>query len=37
MRRQIPFALVFIFGLFMVFQYFVPHETSEWAYEFLLD
>jgi len=37
MRRQIPFALVFIFGIFMVFQYFVPHETSEWAYEFLLD
>jgi len=37
MRRQIPFALVFIFGIFMVFQYFVPHESSEWAYEFLLD
>ncbi len=37
MRRQIPFALVFIFGLFMVFQYFVPHEKSEWLYEFLLD
>lgn len=37
MKRQIPFALVFIFGLFMVFQYFVPHESSEWAYEFLLD
>jgi hypothetical protein len=37
MKRQIPFALVFIFGLFMIFQYFVPHETSEVAYEFLLD
>lgn len=37
MRRQIPFALVFIFGTFMVFQYFVPHETSEWIYEYLLD
>jgi hypothetical protein len=37
MRRQIPFALVFIAGLFMIFQYFVPHESSEWVYEFLLD
>ncbi|HOP08024.1 MAG TPA: hypothetical protein PLF13_12115 [candidate division Zixibacteria bacterium] len=37
MRRQIPYALVFIFGLFMVFQYFVPHENSEWIYEYLLD
>ncbi len=37
MKRQIPFALVFIFGSFMIFQYFVPHELSEWIYEFLLD
>ncbi|MDH3892139.1 MAG: hypothetical protein OEV49_13760 [candidate division Zixibacteria bacterium] len=37
MRRQLPFALVFIFGLFMIFQFFVPHEKSEAAYEFLLD
>ncbi len=37
MRRQIPFALVFIFGFFMIFQFFVPHETSEFFYEFLLD
>lgn len=37
MRRQLPFFLVFIFGLFMIFQYFVPHESSEWIYEFLLD
>lgn len=37
MKRQIPFALVFIFGIFMIFQYFVPHEYSEWVYEFLLD
>lgn len=37
MRRQIPFALVFIAGIFMVFQFFVPHESSEWVYEFLLD
>lgn len=37
MKREIPFALVFLFGAFMVFQYFVPHESSEWVYEFLLD
>ena len=37
MKRQIPFALVFIFGIFMIFQDFVPHEYSEWVYEFLLD
>ncbi|MBU0982462.1 MAG: hypothetical protein KKA42_01230 [candidate division Zixibacteria bacterium] len=37
MKRQIPLALVFVFGLFMIFQYFVPHEKSEWVYEFLLD
>jgi hypothetical protein len=37
MRRQIPLALVFVFGVFMIFQYFVPHENSEWVYEFLLD
>ncbi|MEW5995232.1 MAG: hypothetical protein AB1744_12695 [Candidatus Zixiibacteriota bacterium] len=37
MRRQIPLFLVFLFGVFMIFQYFVPHEASEWVYEFLLD
>ncbi len=37
MRRQVPLALVFIMGVFMIFQYFVPHEASEWVYEFLLD
>ena len=37
MKRQVPFVLVFVFGLFMIFQYFVPHENSEWVYEFLLD
>jgi hypothetical protein len=37
MRRQIPLLLVTVFGIFMVFQYFVPHESSEWVYEFLLD
>ena len=37
MKRQLPFLLVFIFGAFMVFQYYVPHESSEFVYEFLLD
>ncbi|HUV31104.1 MAG TPA: hypothetical protein VMY05_08470 [Acidobacteriota bacterium] len=37
MKRQVPLILVFVFGLFMIFQYFVPHESSEWIYEFLLD
>jgi hypothetical protein len=37
MKRQLPLALVFIFGIFMIIQYFVPHEASEWIFEFLLD
>jgi hypothetical protein len=37
MKRQLPFLLVFAFGVFMIFQYFVPHQSSEWIYEFLLD
>jgi len=37
MKRQIPVIMVFIFGVFMVFQYFSPHEISEWIYTFLMD
>ena len=37
MKQQIPRLLVLIFGMFLVFQFFVPHESSEWIYEFLLD
>lgn len=37
MKRQLPLLLVFIFGIFMIFQYFVPHESSEWIFEFFLD
>ena len=37
MKRELPFVLVFIFGLFCVIQFFVPHESFEWGYEFLLD
>lgn len=35
MKRQIPLAIIFICGIFMVFQYFVPHESSEFLYEFI--
>jgi hypothetical protein len=34
MKRQLPFVLVFIFGAFMAVQYFIPHGSSEWVYEF---
>jgi len=37
MKRQLPLLFVFLFGTFMVVQYFVPHEISEKAKEFLLD
>ncbi|UCD17417.1 MAG: hypothetical protein JSV44_00455 [Candidatus Zixiibacteriota bacterium] len=37
MKRQLPLVLVFVFGIFMIIQYFVPHESSEWIYEFFLD
>jgi hypothetical protein len=37
MRRQLPFVLVFLSGFFVIFQYFVPHQSSEFVYEFLLD
>jgi hypothetical protein len=35
MKRQLPLAIIFIGGVFMLFQYFVPHETSEFFYEFV--
>jgi len=37
MKQQIPRILVFIFGIFLIFQFFVPHESSEWVFEYLLD
>jgi hypothetical protein len=37
MKRQLPLLLVLIFGLFGIVQYFIPHEKSEWMYEYLLD
>jgi len=37
MKQQIPRLIVLVFGSFLLFQFFVPHESSEWIYEFLLD
>jgi len=37
MRRQIPIFICFIFGLFMLVQYFVPHKYSLLAYQNVLD
>lgn len=35
MKRQLPLILIFAFGMFMVVQYFIPHEASEFFYEFV--
>ncbi len=35
MKRQLPLLLIFAFGAFMVIQYFIPHEASEFFYEFV--
>jgi hypothetical protein len=35
MKRQLPLLLIFAFGAFMVVQYFIPHEGSEFFYEFV--
>lgn len=37
MKRQLPLLLVFISGIFMAVQFFVPTEFSERVYEYLLD
>lgn len=37
MKSQLPLLLVFSAGIFMVIQFFVPHGSSEFAYEYLLD
>lgn len=37
MKRQVPLALVFITGMLLVIQYFVPHDYSEFLYEYSLD
>ncbi len=35
MKRQIPLIIIFVCGTFMVVQFFVPHEKSEYLYEFV--
>jgi len=35
MKRQLPLAIIFVCGIFMLFQYFIPHEQSEFLYEFV--
>ncbi len=37
MRQQVPLIIIFIVGVFMALQYFVPHESSEFIYEYALD
>ncbi|MDM7915810.1 MAG: hypothetical protein ACE15D_14540 [Candidatus Eisenbacteria bacterium] len=37
MRRQIPIVIVFVTGLLMVIQYFVPHEASEFVFTYAND
>ena len=37
MKRQLPLAMVFIFGFAMIIQYFIPHQKSEWVNAFLMD
>ncbi|KPK98134.1 MAG: hypothetical protein AMJ90_09990, partial [candidate division Zixibacteria bacterium SM23_73_2] len=37
MRRSVPLLIVSITGFFMLIQYFIPLEESEWLYERILD
>lgn len=37
MKRQIPLILVFVSGVLLAIQYFVPSEPSQFGYEFVLD
>jgi hypothetical protein len=37
MRLQIPLLIILILGIFMALQFFVPHESSEFIYEYALD
>ncbi|MFH2035384.1 MAG: hypothetical protein ABIJ45_03190 [Candidatus Zixiibacteriota bacterium] len=37
MKRQLPLAMVFIFGFAMIIQYFIPHQASEWVNAFFMD
>jgi fumarate reductase subunit D len=37
MKGQIPLVLVFVFGLLLAIQYFIPSEASQRGYEFVLN
>ncbi len=37
MKKEIPLAIVFVAGVFMAVQFFVPHAGSEWIYEFVME
>lgn len=37
MKREFPLLIVFIGGLFMAIQFFVPDSRSEYVYEFVMD
>jgi len=37
MKKEIPLLIVFVSGLFMAVQFFVPHASSEFIYEFVME
>ncbi len=37
MKKEIPLIIVFVSGLFMAVQFFIPHASSEYVYEFVMD
>ena len=37
MKKEIPLLIVFVSGLFMAIQFFVPHASSEFIYEFVME
>jgi len=37
MKREIPLAIVFIFGVVMAVQYFVPHSYSKSFFDYMMD
>jgi hypothetical protein len=37
MKKEIPLAIVFVSGLFMAIQFFIPHAKSEFIYEFVME
>lgn len=37
MRRRLPIFIVFIAGMFMIIQYFIPHQSFEFLYEYAMD